>query len=161
MNRHLTHTPAGRVRRFLAALIDMLPIYILCFLAAFLLTDFSTSWYNRRDPFFRTEYLWQQTLVRVFSFIVYILYASIMEASVYHATLGKKIMRLEVCSDKGAYLSFQEAFMRNLNKIVSCAILGLGILWILLDRQKLAWHDILSKTMVVNRRLNLPSEAAF
>jgi len=161
MDNRPPYTPAGRIRRLLAAVIDMVPIYLFCFGFAYFFTGFDLAWKNRNDPVLHSEYLWRHTILRASSFLLYILYCTLMEASALNATLGKKLMRLQVLDSNGSSVSLKTALMRNLNKIVSFAVLGLGLIWILFDRRRLAWHDILSETMVVNRRLNLPPEATF
>ncbi|MGQ3012321.1 MAG: RDD family protein [Flavobacteriales bacterium] len=161
MDNRLSYTPAGRIRRLLAAIIDIVPVYLLCFGFAYFFTGFDEAWKHRGDPVMHSEYLWRHTILRASSFLLYILYGTLMEASSLHATFGKKLMRLQVLDTNGQPVSLKTALVRNLNKIVSFAVLGLGIIWILFDRRRLAWHDILSETMVVNRRLNLPPEATF
>jgi len=150
MNTQDAHIPAGRIRRLLAGIIDIVPVYLACFLFLYLFTDYDFAWKHRSDPVFRAEYLWRDTVMRACAFLLYILYCALSEASPWQASLGKKLMRLKVVRNNGQPLSLKRAFMRNINKILSCAVLGLGLLWILLDRKRLAWHDILTDTMVVN-----------
>lgn len=64
-------------------------------------------------------------------------------------TLGMRAWRLRVVRNDGAGLGFRDALLRYLCAILSWAALGLGFLWILRDRDKLAWHDRLSKTRLV------------
>ena len=82
--------------------------------------------------------------------VIYLIYCFLMEASVHQATFGKKLMRLKVISIDGTTVSIQEAFWRNAFKILSHALFSIGFFWILFDRQKRGWHDIMGKTFVVD-----------
>ncbi len=64
-------------------------------------------------------------------------------------TLGMRAWRLRVVRDDGEGLNFRDALLRYLSAILSWAALGLGFLWVLVDRDNLAWHDRLSKTRLV------------
>ncbi len=64
-------------------------------------------------------------------------------------TLGMRAWRLRVVRYNGQELSFKDAILRYLSAIVSLLAFGLGFLWILVDRDGLAWHDRLSKTRLV------------
>jgi uncharacterized RDD family membrane protein YckC len=64
-------------------------------------------------------------------------------------TLGMRAWRVRVLRNDGQGLSFQDAVLRYLSAILSFAVFGLGFLWILVDRDGLAWHDRISKTRLV------------
>ncbi len=64
-------------------------------------------------------------------------------------TLGMRAWRLRVVREDGAGLGFRDALLRYLCAILSWTALGLGFLWVLVDRDNLAWHDRLSKTRLV------------
>lgn len=64
-------------------------------------------------------------------------------------TLGMRSWRLRVVRNDGAPLNGSDAFKRLLCALLSWLPLGLGYLWILIDRDKLAWHDRLSGTRLV------------
>jgi uncharacterized RDD family membrane protein YckC len=49
----------------------------------------------------------------------------------------------------GAPVPVGMAFARAGMKLVSCAALGLGYLWMLWDAEKQTWHDKVAKTYVV------------
>jgi len=83
--------------------------------------------------------------------LVYLFYCFLMEASMYQATFGKKIMGLKVINDDGTPLSPKSALWRNAFKVFSHAVFSAGFFWILLDKQKRGWHDIMGKTFVVDR----------
>jgi uncharacterized RDD family membrane protein YckC len=64
-------------------------------------------------------------------------------------TLGMRAWRLQLVTERGRGIGWARALVRFLAAILSWLCLGLGFLWILADRQGLAWHDRLSKTRLV------------
>ena len=60
-------------------------------------------------------------------------------------TLGMLAWRLRVVTPDGRAIGWRSAIVR-----VITACLGLGNLWMLLDRENLAWHDRFSDTMIVH-----------
>jgi uncharacterized RDD family membrane protein YckC len=64
-------------------------------------------------------------------------------------TLGMRAWRLRLLRSDGAPLTTGDALLRCLAALLSWATCGLGFLWILVDAEKLAWHDRLSKTQMV------------
>lgn len=64
-------------------------------------------------------------------------------------TLGMQAWRLRVQTLDGYRLSWSRALMRFMLAIISLIPLGLGYIWILFSDEKLAWHDKLSETCIV------------
>ena len=64
-------------------------------------------------------------------------------------TLGMRAWRVRVVRNDGLGLNFKDAIIRYLSAILSWALFGLGFLWILVDRDGLAWHDRISKTRLI------------
>jgi uncharacterized RDD family membrane protein YckC len=64
-------------------------------------------------------------------------------------TLGLKAWHLRVEGRDGGRLTWSRALARLLAALPSVGLLGLGLLWVLVDRDGLAWHDRLSGTRVV------------
>lgn len=64
-------------------------------------------------------------------------------------TLGMRSWQLRVERQSGQPLSYRDALIRFVVGIVSIAAAGLGLLWILVDPDKLAWHDRAAGTRVV------------
>lgn len=64
-------------------------------------------------------------------------------------TPGKGIMGLRVLARQGGKLKLGYAILRYFGYYLSIIPLGLGILWILVDDRRLAWHDRLAGTCVV------------
>ena len=65
-------------------------------------------------------------------------------------TLGLRAWKLKVIRDEGGPLGWKDASLRMAASLVSAAPAGLGYLWILVDRDGLAWHDRLSHTRIVS-----------
>jgi uncharacterized RDD family membrane protein YckC len=64
-------------------------------------------------------------------------------------TLGMRAWRLKVLRNDGQPLQLKDALLRYFAAILSWALLGLGFIWILLDKEGLAWHDRISNTRLV------------
>jgi uncharacterized RDD family membrane protein YckC len=64
-------------------------------------------------------------------------------------TLGMRAWRFRVLRDDGGGLHPRDALSRLLWATVSLAPAGAGLLWLLIDREGLAWHDRLSHTRLV------------
>lgn len=67
-------------------------------------------------------------------------------------TLGMKTWGIAVEDFEGDTLSWGQAFRRYLAAIVSWLPLGLGFLWSLLHPERLAWHDLWSRTRLRRTR---------
>jgi uncharacterized RDD family membrane protein YckC len=66
-------------------------------------------------------------------------------------TLGMRAWKLRLEAMDGGPPGWGRVLLRFASAIVSWAALGLGFLWVLVDREKLAWHDRLSGTRLVLR----------
>jgi uncharacterized RDD family membrane protein YckC len=64
-------------------------------------------------------------------------------------TLGMRSWKIRVVRDDGQPLGWDSALMRFLLATISLTLFGLGFLWIIFDRDNLAWHDQLSKTRII------------
>jgi uncharacterized RDD family membrane protein YckC len=131
-------------QRILAYLIDVsfiliLPLYLLSGLAA--IND-PTEVLNRFWP-----YLFFVVLLYP---IIYALFVSFMVSS-FGGTLGKLLTGTRIVSSDGRKLKFWKAFFRNhIGYMVSGMLLGMGFIWILIDKERRGWHDQIANTYVVN-----------
>ncbi len=89
---------------------------------------------------------WIANLVVIF---LPFLYWPVLESSGWQATVGKRIMGLQVTDADGGRLSFMHALMRMLAKFVSSIPLGLGFVVAAFTARKQALHDLIVKTLVV------------
>ena len=92
------------LRRFVAAIIDSIIMYIL-YMIVFVVLVFS---------FFLIPFI--QFLMYFFLGILWLLYAVVLEG-VMGATIGKKVLNLRVVSFEGP-MSISKAFIRNISKII-------------------------------------------
>lgn len=64
-------------------------------------------------------------------------------------TLGMRAWRLKLVRIDGRKVGWSDALKRHLAALLSLLVFGLGFVWILVDPEKLAWHDRLSRTRLV------------
>ncbi len=64
-------------------------------------------------------------------------------------TLGMRAWRLRVQRIDGGPITIWQALLRFLVAIASLACGGLGFLWMLVDRDRMTWHDRFSETVIV------------
>ena len=64
-------------------------------------------------------------------------------------TLGMRAWRLKVVAADGSPVGWRSAVTRYFCAILSWVALGLGFWWSLVDRERLTWHDRLSRTRLI------------
>lgn len=64
-------------------------------------------------------------------------------------TLGLRTWRMKLVSNDGGPITRAMALKRFVYALLSLICLGLGFLWVLHDREKLAWHDRWSGTKLI------------
>jgi len=73
----------------------------------------------------------------------------------FGATLGKKLLKIQVVTTKYEPVSFWGAFLREVvGKFLSSLIFGLGYAWALWDKDRQTWHDKIAGTYVVTKLPN-------
>jgi uncharacterized RDD family membrane protein YckC len=92
-----------------------------------------------------------QTIIGVFSFIVWIIYYPFMESH-GGATWGKKIIGIKVLKDGGEPVRFLRSLGRNFAKIISALILTIGFIMAGFGRKKQALHDMITECVVVKTK---------
>lgn len=144
----------ARYKRFLAYLIDTLPILVIVFTILYFLgfkNVIINYFANPNNLENRTEFLAWRNWVRDLSFLVYVIYSVFLESSNLQGTLGKHLLGLKVIRDDFSPLTFTDSMKRNLFKIVSYLPLSLGFIWIFFSKKKKGWHDYFSKTIVIGK----------
>ncbi len=133
--------PAGLFRRLAGILYDLLLLAGVLFVATALVLPFTGGEAVRPHQWLYTVYL----LAVTFLFFGW---------SWTHGgqTLGMKAWQLKVRTAEGGTVDWRRATLRMLAACLSWGLLGLGYIWILVDREHLAWHDRLSATRVVRER---------
>jgi uncharacterized RDD family membrane protein YckC len=66
-------------------------------------------------------------------------------------TLGMRAWKLRIVAAHGGPPGWARALLRFAAALLSWAALGLGFWWVLLDRERLAWHDRISGTRLIQR----------
>ncbi len=67
-------------------------------------------------------------------------------------TLGMRSWYIYVVTESNTTLNWKQASLRFTAALISLVILGLGFVWALFDKQKLALHDRLSKTKLITHK---------
>ncbi|PID46766.1 MAG: hypothetical protein CSB47_02270 [Proteobacteria bacterium] len=65
-------------------------------------------------------------------------------------TLGMRAWKLKLLAEDGGRISWLQAFFRFCYALLSWLPLGLGFLWVLIDKNNKAWHDKTSHTFIVD-----------
>lgn len=67
----------------------------------------------------------------------------------YGRTLGMQTWRIKLVSMDGKPLTLKQCTIRFLGGWISFLSLGLGFLWVMLNQEKLAWHDRWSRSQII------------
>ena len=91
----------------------------------------------------------ESTITLVLFFVLWWLYTSRMLSSSWKATIGKKIVAIEVVDEQGNQLTFRGASFRFLYSMISYMLI-LPILMMLFSERKQTLHDKMAKTIVLD-----------
>ena len=69
-------------------------------------------------------------------------------------SLGMKTWRIKLQSEEGKNIDWKISAVRFLSAIFSWAAIGLGFLWAFFDKKNRCWHDLISKTVIIDLREN-------
>ncbi|KAA3436040.1 RDD family protein [Rufibacter hautae] len=86
------------------------------------------------------------------TFVLSLLYKSILESSSWQATLGKRALNLKVTDEQGKRISFSRSLGRSVATYLSGAIMAIGYIMAAFTSRKQALHDKLAGTLVVKTR---------
>jgi uncharacterized RDD family membrane protein YckC len=85
-----------------------------------------------------------------FLYPVYLVFVSFLFYSWFWThggqTLGLRAWKVKVLTENYQAISWPQACIRFIIALFSFGLLGLGFLWILVDKNQRSWHDIVSKT---------------
>jgi uncharacterized RDD family membrane protein YckC len=120
---------SGFWRRFAAAFIDGLLLSILYWV---LLTVLSTG------------------AAYAIYLVGYYAYFTLLEGGPTGQTVGKRALGIRVIDfGAGGPIGYGRGFIRNIAKLLSGLVFGLGYFWMLWDKEKQTWHDKIANTVVV------------
>ena len=132
-----TFEPAGLFRRLMAMLYDLFLLLSVLLFASALALLVTRGTLDYHHPLFRS-YLF----IVCFSFYAWFWIHG-------GQTLGMRAWRLRVQRLDGKPITLWQALLRFLSAIPSLAVFGLGYLWILVDKKRMAWHDRISESVIV------------
>jgi uncharacterized RDD family membrane protein YckC len=149
---------AGFWLRFVAAIIDLILLY---FVRRLIFLPFGIGagmgmrgFLHGRQPHDFAELLpLLGVMIRValISSVIQWLYFSLMESSVWQATVGKKLLGLTVTDLEGRRIGFGRATGRYFAKIISALILFIGYMMAGFTEKKQALHDMIAGTLVLRK----------
>lgn len=138
MNASADRRVPGLARRLAACLYDGLALAAVWMIAGALWVAFSRAPAPPGDWWFRGYLLAVAALFFV-------------GAWMRGETLGMRAWQLRVVAADGRPPGWRPALLRFVTALLSWAVAGLGFLWVLVDRDGLAWHDRLSGTRLERR----------
>ena len=122
------------LRRFAAIFYDFLLLISVLFFATALILPFNAG----------------QAITSHWLYLPYLLLVSFLFYGWFWThggqTLGLKAWKLRVLTFNQQPITWIQAFWRFSSAFLSWAILGIGFLWALVDKEKRCLHDVLSKT---------------
>jgi uncharacterized RDD family membrane protein YckC len=146
---HINTRPAALLRRIAAIVYDSLLLLAVLFVAA--------------SPFVIITGGSRQGMLVHLLFQIYLLAVSFIFFAWFwiHGgqTLGMRAWRLQIVREDGGKLGWRDAALRFFSAMLSWLCFGLGFLWILIDKERLAWHDRLSRTRVILIKPEISSKA--
>jgi len=136
-------TPAGLLRRLAALLYDSLLLLAIWFIAMAILLPFTggeaipannplVSTYLLSISFFFYGWFWRHG----------------------GQTLGMRAWRLQLRNLRPGPVTWVQVLLRFMVALPAGLLSGLGYLWMLVDKQKLTWHDRYSETCIVQLQEN-------
>jgi len=138
----------GYWRRMAALLIDTIIICGIAMIPAifiFVILDLVVG--TRQADRFIDSFNFEILMYAIF-LVISVIYFTIQESSVYQASFGKRLLKLLVTDQDGERLTRKAALIRSLGKIISAAILWIGVLMIAFSERKQGLHDRIAKTFV-------------
>jgi len=96
--------------------------------------------------------MWAVSLAySLFLLVVRWLYFALMESSSWQATVGKRVMGIQVTGMQGERIGFGRATGRYFGKIISALPLCIGFMMAGFTERKQALHDMIAGTLVVRK----------
>ena len=132
-------TPPGLARRLAAIAYDVLLLVAVLFAATAVLLPFTGGEAIRPHQTLYTAYL----LAVSFAYFGWFWTHG-------GQTLGMRSWHLRLVGTGGNGVSWQQALVRFASACLSWLAFGVGFLWLLVDPERLTWHDRLSGTTIVD-----------
>ena len=145
---------AGFWRRNAAYVIDyfVIAIFLLILLLSVVALGFWLGLHNHLDQLGVIDQVDQLEIwINIILGLSLLLYFAGMESSAKQATLGKMAAGLVVTDLQAERITFLRAIGRNLAKILSALVLGIGFLMVAFTKRKRGLHDKVAGTLVVKQ----------
>lgn len=148
--------PASLTRRFGAYFFDSLLLTLLVgglFYGALGFDDTLAAYMAASDdPDIRLRFLAERAVIRNVALVLYLVYATLAEASPLQGTLGKWLLSTRVIDLEGQPIDLRRAFVRNAGKLISILSV-IGPLFALRSPTRQMWHDTWAGTRVVHQHV--------
>lgn len=142
---------AGFWRRLAAYTLDVVPITLATTGVFYFFLGFDQTWnayWSSPGVETRAAFLDERNQIRDLSFVIWLVYSTVFEASPLQGTLGKRVLGIKVVDDEGERISVLRSVLRNVFKLSAYLSLSIGFIWAAFSRHKQAWHDYLARTYV-------------
>lgn len=140
-------------KRLMAYLIDIVPITTIVFVFYYFFLGFDVVWHaylnNYTGEQERDAFLNWRSNMRIIELIIWVIYSVIMDVSEWQGTFGKRILGICVVDMEGNKLTMEQSLKRNVTKALSVFIFYLGVIWILLDKNRQALHDKIAGALII------------
>ena len=134
----------GLFRRLFAIFYDMFLL-----LAIYFIVSYAAIFFNHGKAIEPTDTFYP-LFVLVISALSYLYFAWFW----IHGgqSLGMKTWRIQLQAENNAVIDWRIEAIRFICAIISWAAGGIGFLWALFDRKNRCWHDLASKTLLIDLR---------
>jgi uncharacterized RDD family membrane protein YckC len=130
--------PAGLIRRLAAIAYDTLLLVAVLFIATTLVLPLTGGEAMPRGNPYYSAYLF---------FVCFLFFGWFWTHG--GQTLGMRAWKIRVQQTDGDDITWLQALVRFLAAVVSWLALGMGFLWMLVDQDRMTWHDRFSDTVLV------------
>lgn len=145
-------TPAPLLKRFAAIIYDLFLVTAVVFIVGIIVATITTFAVNNGHAI--TE---DHSFYWVYQ--IYLLSSLLLSAFMFFAwfwthggqTLGMKTWKLQMLSDNQQNITWKQSAIRFFSAGLSWGVLGIGFLSCLWHDDKKTWHDLLSKSRIVER----------
>ncbi len=117
---------------------------IIVFLLLLLVTIFAVALFPTHT--LHTNFLFRFTLIFVWFLLITICWLSQAQ------TLGMRTWNLKIETLDGQPIHFKHCFIRFIFAMPSLLFFGVGLFWLLFDKDQLALHDRFSKTRIIGNK---------